>query len=36
MWELGPSAVHRVLEATGSWASAEFVAEVKLLADELD
>jgi hypothetical protein len=36
MWELSPSAVHRVLDATGSWAAAEFVAEVKLLANELD
>jgi HEAT repeat protein len=36
MWELSPAAVHRVLDATGAWASAEFVAEVKLLADELD
>lgn len=36
MWELSPAAVHRVLDATGAWAAAEFVAEVKLIANELD
>jgi hypothetical protein len=36
MWELSPSAVRRVLDATGVWAAAEFVADVKLIADELE
>jgi len=36
MWELSPAAVHRVLDATGTWAAAEFVADVKLLANDLD
>jgi hypothetical protein len=36
MWEISPAAVYRVLDATGTWAAADFVAEVKILADELD
>jgi hypothetical protein len=36
MWELSPTAVRRVLDATGVWAAAEFVAEVKLIANELE
>jgi len=36
MWELSPAAVRRVLEATGAWASPEFVADVKLLSADLE
>ena len=36
MWELSPAAVRRVLDATGAWASADFVADVKLIATDLE
>jgi HEAT repeat protein len=36
MWELSPAAVRRVLDATGTWAAADFVADVKVIADELE
>ena len=36
MWRTSPTAVRRVLDATGTWAAADFVADVKRLATELE
>jgi len=36
MWRTSPTAVRRVLDATGTWAAPDFVADVKRLATELE
>ena len=36
MWQISPTAVRRVMDATGTWAATDFVAEVKRLATEIE